>query len=137
MEPQNSSTKPYWAGLDWSDAKHVVVVVDAAGQRVSRIVLDTSPTGVQKLVDYLHAFPCLAAIALETTRALVVHRLVQEGFQVYPINPKMSAAWRDAWTVSGVKSDERDAQALAAGLAIQHTKLKPLAPETGLGAVNK
>ena len=132
MNAQGAALTSHWAGLDWSDDEHVVVIVDAASQPVKHLVVENTAAGLQELVDALRAVPALGGIALESTRALVVHTLIHNGFNVYPINPKMSASWRDAWTVAGVKSDDRDAQALAAGLAAQHTTLKRLTPETGL-----
>ena len=58
----------------------------------------------------------------------MVH-LLQQGLSVYPINPKLSHAWRQNDSVSACKSDERDGRVLAQELCVRHCSLKPLALE--------
>jgi transposase len=82
-----------------------------------------------ELVSRLRAVDGLAGIALEATRHLVVHTLSSHGFTVYPVNPKMAAAWRKGWSVTGAKSDPGDAEILADGLRHYQERLRPLRPD--------
>jgi len=56
-------------------------------------------------------------------------KLLETGWNTYPINPKVSAAWREGWTVAGVKSDPIDAEVLAHGLHQRHKRLRRLRPD--------
>ena len=119
------SQQPYWVGLDWSDAHHQVVIVDAQGTRTDGFRVKNTPEGYTELIARLRAMDGIGGVALETSRHVVVYALVEAGFTVYPVNPKLSAAWRNGWTVAGAKSDDRDAWVLAAGVCHHHTRLQP------------
>jgi transposase len=63
---------------------------------------------------------------------LVVQKLLEGGFVVYPINPKLSKCWRDGESVSAAKDDPRDAFVLAEGLRQRHERLRALRPDEPL-----
>lgn len=122
----------HWAGLDWGDEEHVVCIVGSTGQRCGRRRVKHDAEGVQELIALLRATPNVLGIAVETSRHLVVDALAQAGFTIYPVNPKMAHAWRQCYSVTGVKNDELDAWVLAEGLRVHHASLRPLESEAPL-----
>jgi len=118
-----------WAGLDWGDESHTVCVVDGSGKQLGLFTVAHTAEGLEELVVRLRSFGAVAGVAVETTRHLVVHKLSQAGFVIYAINPKISAAWRKAWTVAGSKSDAGDTYTLAEGLSHRHQHLARLEPD--------
>ena len=121
-----------WAAVDWSDASHTVSIVDRGGKQLALFEVAHSKEGLDALCARLGQFKSLKEIEIETTRHLVVHQLLNAGFVVYCINPKLSAAWRKGWTVAGVKTDPLDAHVLAAGLAMHHERLEVFQPNSPL-----
>jgi len=68
-------------------------------------------------------------VAVETTRSLMVQKLLDGGWTVYPVNPKLSHAWREGWRVAAPKTDRTDARVLAEGLRQYQAHLRPLKPD--------
>ncbi|PYS76150.1 MAG: IS110 family transposase [Acidobacteria bacterium] len=99
-------------GLDWSDQKHDICLVDAA-------------TGSQELSSIKHQPEALdewaralrtrfgggrVAVCLEQSRGSLIYALLKYDFLVlYPINPKTLARFREAFTPSRAKDDPTDA----------------------------
>lgn len=77
----------------------------------------------------LHNFDCVTGIAIEATREPVVVGLLEQGYAVYPINPKLSHNWRKCTSVTGEKSDDYDAGMLATELSRRHESLKVIRPK--------
>ena len=121
-----------WVGLDWGDARHAVCVLDDSGKEVESFEAPHTAAGLEELVARLRRCGEIAGVAVETTRHLVVHKLLQEGFAVYPINPKLSKCWRDGESVNAPKDDPRDAFVLAEGLRQRHERLRALKPDEPL-----
>jgi transposase len=128
----NKLQAQHWAGLDWGDKEHVVCIVDATGQRRCRVRVTHNAEGLDELIALLRATPDLLGLAVETSRHLAVDVLARAGFTLYPVNPKMAHAWRECYSVTGVKNDALDAWVLAEGLRIHHGTLRPLAAERPL-----
>lgn len=57
--------------------------------------------------------PAEVVVAIETDRGLWVAALVAAGYQVYAINPKAVARYRERYVTSGAKSGPADAKVLA------------------------
>jgi hypothetical protein len=55
-------------------------------------------------------------VAIEVPRGPVVDTLLDRGFAVYSINPKVLDRLRDRFSVAGAKDDQRDAYVLADGV---------------------
>jgi len=115
--------KRYWVGIDWGKTSHAVSIVDDDRSLVESFKVSMDLDGFVRLVEKLRARLPIGGIAIEATRNLVVARLFEEGFNIYPINPKLSKNWRDGISVAGVKSDERDGHVLAVELARRHESL--------------
>ena len=106
-----------FVGDDWSEEHHDIEIRDEAGMRLGRKRL---PEGIAGIAE-LHAMvaghagdPAEVVVGIETDRGLWVAALVAAGYQVYAINPKAVARYRERYGGgSGAKSDAADAKVLA------------------------
>ncbi len=128
----NSREPAVVVGIDWADRQHVVCVLDSTG----RAEVSTLEQEADAIADWTHGlrqrFPGrLVIIAIEQSRGALVHALREvEGLQLYPINPKQLARYREAVDPSGRKDDPRDAELLARFLLHQREQLRPWQPDT-------
>jgi len=64
----------WFAGIDWADAHHDVVVIDEEGTRVGQLRVSHSARGVDQLIAWLRGigdiatYPAHLACLIETTR---------------------------------------------------------------------
>lgn len=106
----------WFAGIDWADAHHEVVVIDEAGTRVGQVRVSHSADGVNQLIAWLRAIGDIAtcpehlACLIETTQGVLITALLEQGLPVYPVNPKLVDHSRRP---SGAKTDAIDAAILA------------------------
>jgi hypothetical protein len=126
------ATTDRWAAVDWGDQSHAVVVIDDRGDVVLSFRVPHTAEGPCELVHHLRECGAIHGVAVEQARNLVVHQLLQGGFTVYPINPKLSDTWRKGWKVTAPRSDPTDARVLADGLGQHHPHLRPLLPDDPL-----
>lgn len=115
-----------WASVDWGDRSHVACVVDGSGKELKSFAVEHSEEGLEEMARALREAVDLRGVAVETNHGLVVHKLLEAGLPVYPINPKLSSQWRKSQSVSEAKSDRSDALVLAGGLRMLHDHLRPL-----------
>ena len=118
-----------WAAVDWGNTGHAICVLDEHGKEVDAFQSPHTPEGLAEMAERLRRSGSVAGVAVETTRHLVVQKLLDAGMTVYPVNPKLSHAWREGWKVSAPKSDPTDAWVLAEGLRQNHPRLRPLRPD--------
>ena len=111
-----TENKLLWAGVDWGDSRHAVCVVDKNGDVATAFTVESNPDGLDEMIAGICAFGTPAGVAIETPRGMVVHKLLQAGLTVFPINPKVSKAWRDGIKAASPKTDPADAFCLADGL---------------------
>jgi transposase len=105
-----------FVGDDWAEDHHDVCVLDEAGSVLARRRLAEGVAGVAAFHELVGDFvdgPDEVAIAIETDRGLWVAALVAADYQVYAINPKAVARYRERYVTSGAKSDAADAKVLA------------------------
>jgi transposase len=106
-----------FVGNDWAEDHHDVEVQDEHGKRLACKRLPEGVAGVAALHDLLAGLvddPAAVAVGIETDRGLWVAALVASGYQVYAINPKAVARYRERYGGgSGAKSDPGDAHVLA------------------------
>jgi len=121
-----------WVGVDWGDTEHHVCVKSAEGRVLSCFKVSQSEEGLEELVARLRSFGCVRGVAVETPHGLLIQKLLEAGLPVYPINPKLSKAWRSGESVSEAKSDPTDSESLAEGLRQRHDKLRRLEPDDPL-----
>ncbi|MGH8922557.1 MAG: IS110 family transposase, partial [Actinomycetes bacterium] len=87
-----------------------------AGRSLARRRFPEGVAGVGRLHALVaeHAIaPADVAVGIETDRGLWVASLVAAGYEVYAVNPKAAARYRERHAVSGAKSDPGDAKVLA------------------------
>jgi transposase len=103
----------YFVGIDWSDLHHDVAVLDEKGQELKYFTIPHNRKGMELLKERLLSIdpePENFACLLETKNGLLVQFLLEAGFPVYPLNPKVVDYRRKP---SGAKSDPIDARLLA------------------------
>lgn len=105
-----------YVGNDWAEDHHDVYVMDETGHKFTFRRFAEGIEGVAKfhaLMAELVTDPSDVAIGIETDRGLWVEALIGAGYQVYAINPRSAARYRERNAVSGAKSDRGDAKMLA------------------------
>lgn len=122
----------YFVGIDWSDLHHDVAVIDEKGKELKYFTIPHNRKGMELLKEKLlgtdpnqENFACL----VETKNGLLVQFLLEAGFPVYPLNPKVVDYRRKP---SGAKSDPIDARLLANIGRSDLVQLKRLKPDTEL-----
>jgi transposase len=125
----------WYAGIDWADQHHDVVVIDEQGKPVAKKRVAHSAEGVAELVTFLRAVgdvrehPDHLACIIETTKGLLITALLEAGVPVYPVNPKTLEKWRKP---SGAKTDTIDAFLLARKGRSDLDQLRRLEPDSPL-----
>jgi transposase len=120
-------------GIDWAEGHHDVALVDADGERVAKLRIDTGQSGFTELMTLLAEHtddPTAVPVAIETDKVLIVAALRAAGLTVYAINPRAVARYRERWAQAGGKSDRGDALVLANVLRTDrhlHRQLPPSA----------
>ncbi len=106
----------FYAGIDWSDTHHDILVIDDAGRQGNTpLRVSHTPDGLEKLHQFLEAITGsnakenMACIG-ETSSGLLVAFLLEHGWSVYPVHPTTVDRRRAA---SGGKTDAIDAYLLA------------------------
>lgn len=122
----------WYAGIDWADQHHDVVVIDEAGQQVGARRVAHSQEGISELTHFLLGLaktPEQMACVLETNQGLLITALLEAGFPVYPVNPKTVDRRRNA---AGAKTDAIDAYLLAKTGRSDLADLRRLQPDSAL-----
>jgi transposase len=104
-----------FAGWDWATATHDVSVIDDAGGKLDRFPIRHTETGIAAALARLarHGDPATLPVAIETTRGLVVDRLLAAGHPVIPVHPNAFHAARPRWGAARAKNDPGDGYKLA------------------------
>jgi transposase len=122
----------WYAGIDWADQHHDVLVIDEQGHQVGSLRIDHSPQGLVRLTTFLQqilgSFPKeQMACIIETTHGLLIAHLLETGWPVYPVNPRTVDRKRPA---SGAKTDKIDAYLLAKTGRADFADLHRLTPDS-------
>lgn len=126
-------------GDDWAEDHHDVEVQDDAGQVLARRRLSEGVAGIAALhaliADHLDRDdpPDQVLVGIETDRGPWVQALIAAGYQVFCINPSMSARYRGRHSTSGAKSDPGDAHVLAEIVRVDRDHHRPVAGDSALG----
>ena len=121
-----------YVGIDWADEQHEIrMQVVKTGKRES-CTLKQEPEAIASWVQGLRErFGCRTiAVALEQRKGALIHALM--GYEIlvlYPVNPRTVAKLREAFYVSGSKSDPVDADLLLDLLTQHRDKLRVWAPD--------
>ena len=136
QEKQTDVTKELdyaaFIGLDWSDKKHDVCLhVCATGNEESKVIENTPEALDEWILQLRERFEGRpVAICLEQARGMLVYMLMAHDFiTLYPINPAMSAKYRQAFTPSHAKDDPTDARIIMELLLHHRDRLTAWKPD--------
>jgi transposase len=129
--PREGGLSMLFAGIDWSRQHLDYHLADAAGAKLAAGQVRNDCRGVAELCATLRekAGPEPVAIAFESSSAPWVQALLDAGFELYPVNAKMAARFREAASAAGDKCDRLDAALLQRLLDSFHDRLRPLRPD--------
>ncbi len=119
-------------GLDWSDRKHDLCLIDATTGRRELSVIAHTPEALDDWARALRARfnGAKVALCLEQSRGSLIYALLKYDFLVlYPINPQMLSRFREAFTPSRAKDDPSDAEYLVELLVHHRERLKAWTPD--------
>ena len=119
---------PHFAALDWASDHHDLLVVDRLGAIVTEFRFRHNAAGWTEFEQRMKPYAG-CPLALETSSGPAVDQLLQRGWQVYPINPKAAARYRERKAPSGDKTDRADAWSLADALRTDGQCWRPLVPQ--------
>ncbi len=139
-----------FVGDDWAEDHHDIEIVDDDGRRLAHRRLPEGLEGVSRLHALIAAaMPEQGAdlgdaeaafqvkIGIETDRGPWVAALVAAGYEVFAINPKSSARYRERRSTSGTKSDPGDAHVLAEIVRLDRIHHRPVAADSAEGEAIK
>jgi len=125
-----------FVGDDWSEEHHDVEVQDEAGRKLAVRRLPEGAAGIARLHELIAAHlgadgdPGQVVVAIETDRGLWVQALAAAGYQVFGLNPRQVARFKERYNLSGAKSDAADAHALADMVRAERHQLRAVAADT-------
>jgi transposase len=120
-------------GIDWSDTKHDICLVDSATGSQERSIIKQQPESLDEWVRSLRMRfrGERIAVCLEQSRGPLIYALLKYDFLVlYPINPKTLASFREAFSPSRAKDDPQDAEYLVELLLHHRERLKAWVPDS-------
>ena len=126
MEIEN--VKGCWVGLDWGDREHSICILNPQNNETTCFEVKHDLKGMDTLIERLPACSEVLGIGVETHCHLVVQHLLQSGFTIYSLNPKMVKNWRASVKAQPSKNDTIDATTIAYGLSHYHDQLRPFYP---------
>lgn len=119
-------------GIDWSDAKHDICLVETATGTQELSVIKHTPEALNEWARALRSRfgGGRIAVCLEQSRGSLIYALLKYDFLVlYPINPQMLSRFREAFTPSRAKDDPTDAEFLVELLVHHRERLKAWQPD--------
>jgi transposase len=122
----------FYAGIDWADDHHDVVIIDEAANTRGSLRVAHSVSGLSQLNSFLKEMtpdPALLACIIETSQGLLIAALLEAGWAVYPVNPKTVDRKRGA---AGAKTDKIDAYLLAKTGRSDLADLRQLKPDSAV-----
>lgn len=122
-----------FVGIDWADRKHVWRMYVPERQAFEAGELDHRPESTEAWVASLAARfgQRPVAVALEQSRGALIYMLMKyPNLVFFPIHPAMLARYRESFSPSGAKDDDRDVELILDLLLRHRERLRPLQPET-------
>jgi len=125
-----ATTGIVWVGIDWADEVHAFALQH--GEKIEHGTIEHSPEAIDLWTQKLRKrFPhSQIAIVLEQSKGGLIFALMKYSFiELYPINPKTLAKYREAWSPSRAKGDPADAGFLLEIGVTHHDRLRAWKPE--------
>jgi transposase len=125
-----------FVGDDWAEDHHDVEIQDESGRTLGKARLSEGIAGIARLHELVgshlgeDAGPDQVVVGIETDRGPWVGALVASGYEVYAINPRQVARYRERFRSSGAKSDAGDAHTLADMVRTDRHQLRPVAGDS-------
>jgi transposase len=121
-----------FCGIDWANDHHDALSIDEQGQPLGSIRVAHTPEGLSQLDAYLERIAGpggkeQVACIVETTHGLLIAHLLEQGWAVYPVNPRTVERRR---APSGAKTDLIDAYLLAKTGRADFADLRRLNPDS-------
>lgn len=132
----NATLGPVIIGIDWARETHAVCLIEPDGPRgglPQHCELEQQPRTIAAWADELRRrFPDHRLhVVIEQSRGALVNALTAtDQFQLFPINPKQLAKYREALHPSGRKNDPGDAELLARFLENHPDRLREWQPDS-------
>jgi transposase len=133
--PNPTASPVAFVAIDWADQKHDMVLLPAGSQTKEPITVEHTPEALSDWIAQLYRrFPeGKIAVILEQSRGALLYALLpNERLELYPINPKTSAKFREAFYSSGAKDDPLDADLMLDILLHHRDRLKALQPDDAI-----
>jgi transposase len=114
--------------LDWGDAFHVAAVWDPRAEVRTRERIEQTAAALHDWIGSLGGrFGSeRVAVAIEQSRGAVFDALSGYDFiELYPINPRSAARFRETFRPSNAKDDSADAESLLDLVVKHHDRLRP------------
>jgi len=126
-----------YIGIDWADQKHDVVLRSASEpHKVEHRVIEHKVEALQEWIGQLQqrfGGRGKILVCLEQSRgALIYHLMGYEFFELYPVNPKQLARYRETFSPGGAKDDGPDAELLCELLYCHRDRLRAWKPDSVL-----
>jgi transposase len=125
-----------FVGDDWAEEHHDVELQNEAGRVLSRAKLPEGVAGIARLHAMIGGHvgeddeEPTVVVGIETERGPWVQALIAAGYQVYAVNPLQAARYRERHSVSGAKSDTKDAHVLADMVRTDRHQLRQVAGDS-------
>jgi Transposase/Transposase IS116/IS110/IS902 family len=134
-----------FAGDDWAEGHHDVVVHDGAGKTLARRRLAEGVDGLGRFHELVASCwgedgepdPAQVVVVIESDRGPWVKALAAAGYRVYPVNPKQAARHKETLAVSGKKDDFFDAAGLADMGRTRRHQIRELAADSDIAEAVK
>lgn len=123
-----------YMGIDWSEKKHDLAILDEAGKVIAQVVIPHLKIGFRQLDETREALAvsvddCL--VGMETAHNVLIDYLWGQGYYcVYVVPPTVVKSSRGRYGNSGAKSDKMDARLLADILRTDRRRLQPWRPDS-------
>lgn len=117
-----------WVGLDYGDSRHQVALWDGGSERIEQSELEQTPWAIHGWAAELgrRYGGRRVAVAIEQSRGAVFDALMGYRFlELYPVNPRSAARYREALRPSSAKDDPTDAASLLDLLRKHQEQLRP------------
>jgi transposase len=130
-------------GNDWAEAHHDIELQDDLGRVLVRRRLPEGVAGLGQLHGLIAEHlddddePESVLVGIETDRGPWVQAMVATGYQVYAINPRQVARYRERHSTSGAKSDPGDAHVLTEIVRTDRSHHRPVAGDSEQAEVVK
>ena len=123
-----------YMGIDWSEKKHDLAILNEAGKVIAQAVIPHQKSGFHQLDETREALAvsvddCL--VGMETAHNVLIDYLWGQGYNsVYVVPPTVVKSSRGRYGNSGAKSDKMDARLLADILRTDRSRLQPWRPDS-------